>query len=575
MKQRLCFLGALLAALPMCPLSLVEADGPEKVVLDKAILPEAGIEVAPRGPIHEAFAQPFRLNPEPGPLVAKQPPAPVPELPPDQKPEGDNVQWIPGYWAWDSERNDYLWVSGIYRNMPPGRKYIPGYWAHTDDGFRWVPGYFAPEQQAEVPLVPQPPASLDNGPSIPPSDSNTFYTPGVWVYNGVEFVWRPGFWSAFRPDRIWISSCYVWTPGGYIFVNGYWDYPLLDRGLLFTPIYFTDPLWLRPGWFWRPRLVLGWGFNNLWCGPGFSNFFFGNFFGPHFARAGFRPWFAGPVWGNSLFAFHSWQNRNNPAWAASVRQGFNNPRNMAPTFTPLNQARTGLVNVSNTQMNVQKTNVQNFRQLAQTRNRLESSAAKQGNGVKTMNFSTGKTTVAPARITNLNAINQGGNTFKGVNTIKPSGNTINQGGNSVKQGGNTFKTQNLNKGSFTPKLANTGNLPKQALTGQSSSAYRLQTNSANSNKGSQGKSGITGSQGFSKTPTYNYRTNPGSTYRPSSTQLYRPSTSTYRPSTSTYRPSTSYRPSMNYRPSSSGYRGSSGSRGGGGHSSGGRGGGHR
>lgn len=33
-------------------------------------------------------------------------------LPPDQKPEGDDVAWIPGYWAWDDERNDFLWVSG-------------------------------------------------------------------------------------------------------------------------------------------------------------------------------------------------------------------------------------------------------------------------------------------------------------------------------------------------------------------------------------------------------------------------------------------------------------------------------
>ena len=43
------------------------------------------------GPIHEAFAQPVDIQPEPGPIIPKAPPAAVEELPPDQKPAGDNV----------------------------------------------------------------------------------------------------------------------------------------------------------------------------------------------------------------------------------------------------------------------------------------------------------------------------------------------------------------------------------------------------------------------------------------------------------------------------------------------------
>src|SRR6266568_2219364 len=101
MKCKLCFLGAFLAAL-MVFSPFARGDVPDKLVFAKGILQD-GVQVAPRGPIHEAFAQPLSLNPEPGALVAKQPPAPVPELPPDQKPAGDNVQWIPGYWAWQSE----------------------------------------------------------------------------------------------------------------------------------------------------------------------------------------------------------------------------------------------------------------------------------------------------------------------------------------------------------------------------------------------------------------------------------------------------------------------------------------
>jgi hypothetical protein len=546
MKRTLCFLGVL-AALTLFVPGFAQTDDPKNVVLDRGILKNGSIEVAPRGPIHEAFAQPASLNPDPGPLVRKQPPPVVPELPPDQKPEGDNVQWIPGYWAWDNERNDFLWVSGFYRNMPPGRKYIPGYWAQVDDGYRWVAGYFAPEQQAEIALVSQPPASLDNGPSIPAPDDNSFYTPGVWIYNGSEFLWRPGFWAPFRPGRVWINSCYEWTPGGYAFVNGYWDYPLADRGLLFAPVCFNDPLWLTPGWCYRPSLLLGLAglLDCLWWRSGYPCYFYGDYFGPGFAGLGFNPWFGGPWWDNPLFNYYRWHHRGDPTWVAGLRNSFHHPANRTVPITPLNQTRTGLARVPASQLNVQKTNVQNFRQIAQTRNRLEMAVAKQGNAVKTLNFSTGKTTISRARLGN-----------QGANAIKTG--TFSQG---------SLKTPTFSQGSF--KMSNTGNLPKQALTGRPPSNFRLQNNNLyknnNSYKGSspyQAKTGIVGSHRQGTKPSFNYypRTNynSGSTYRPSSTQLYRPPTSTYRPATT-------------YHRSSSGFRGSSG--GGGSRGGGGRGGG--
>ena len=43
----------------------------------------------------------------------------VPELPPANKPDGPDVQWVPGYWAWDDERQDFIWVSGFWRVPPP------------------------------------------------------------------------------------------------------------------------------------------------------------------------------------------------------------------------------------------------------------------------------------------------------------------------------------------------------------------------------------------------------------------------------------------------------------------------
>ena len=50
---------------------------------------QEGVEVLTRGPVHEAFAETVTFDPEPGIVVPKSPPAAIEELPPDQKPEGD------------------------------------------------------------------------------------------------------------------------------------------------------------------------------------------------------------------------------------------------------------------------------------------------------------------------------------------------------------------------------------------------------------------------------------------------------------------------------------------------------
>ena len=53
---------------------------------------QEGVEVMTRGPVHEAFAEPVLRDPAPTPVVPKQPPDPVEELPPDQRPEGDECR---------------------------------------------------------------------------------------------------------------------------------------------------------------------------------------------------------------------------------------------------------------------------------------------------------------------------------------------------------------------------------------------------------------------------------------------------------------------------------------------------
>src|SRR5687767_8040476 len=58
-----------------------------------------GVETLTHGPIHEAFAAPTVTNPEPGPVIQKEPPENVQEEPPTVTVEGS--VWISGYWEWD------------------------------------------------------------------------------------------------------------------------------------------------------------------------------------------------------------------------------------------------------------------------------------------------------------------------------------------------------------------------------------------------------------------------------------------------------------------------------------------
>ncbi len=192
-------------------------------------LPHSGIGLASTkgwkcsraGPVHEAFAETVSFDPEPGIVAPKAPPDAIEELPPEQRPEGTNVAWIPGYWAWDDERNDFLWVSGIWRDLPPGRQWVPGYWGQSGQGVQWTSGYWADAQASEIEYLPEPPQSVENGPNIEAPSADQTWLPGCWVWQQSRYAWRPGYWAAAQPDWVWVPAYYVWAPRGYVFVDGY------------------------------------------------------------------------------------------------------------------------------------------------------------------------------------------------------------------------------------------------------------------------------------------------------------------------------------------------------------------
>ena len=288
-----------------------------------------GVEVLTRGPVHEAFAGTISFHPEPGVEAPKAPPEPIEELPPEQTLEGDNVAWIPGYWAWDDERDDFLWISGIWRSLPPGRQWVPGYWAEAGSGYQWTSGYWADASATDVNYLPEPPASLEAGPNIDAPSPNHIWVSGNWVWQDSRYMWRPGYFVIGQPNWVWTPAYYIWAPRGYVFVNGYWDYSVARRGLLFAPVYVNANIYSRRGFSFSPTIVINTAVfaNQLFLRPRYQHYYFGDYYASNYSSGGFYPWFAvgaRRIGYDPFFAQQRWQHRQNANWEKGLQASFKN-----------------------------------------------------------------------------------------------------------------------------------------------------------------------------------------------------------------------------------------------------------
>ncbi|MCA9164100.1 MAG: YXWGXW repeat-containing protein, partial [Planctomycetales bacterium] len=248
------------------------------------------IDVLTRGPLHEAFAEQFTDEPTAGLIVNRQPPEPIDEVPPDYRPEGANVEWIPGYWGWDVENEDFIWITGIWRDVPPRQRFIPGYWTRVDNGWQWISGFWTLEQTSQLEYLPYPPEAVDSAPSSEPPTTDHFWVPGQWSYVNQQYRWRAGYWSVGYDDWVWIPDRYVWTPYGCVFRPGYWDYVLTSRGTVFCPI---RPRVVTAGFRFQPTYVVDTGVSllvNLFVQPRYHHYCFGDYYGDTYVARNIYPW---------------------------------------------------------------------------------------------------------------------------------------------------------------------------------------------------------------------------------------------------------------------------------------------
>jgi hypothetical protein len=388
---------------------------------------QKGVEPATYGPVHEAFAEPVNFDAQPGLIVATKPPDPIEEVPPAEKPAGENVVWIPGYWGWDDVRESFVWISGLWRDVPPGRQWIPGYWTQVEQGWQWVSGYWADTATQQVTYLPPPPDSLEAGPSSPAPSDNSIWAPGTWMWEDNRYAWQPGYWLEANPNWVWVPAHYVWAPGGCIFVAGYWDLPVERRGLLFAPVFLEPAVYRRPGFVFTPSLTVNLSLltENLFVQPRYYHYCFGNYYAAGFVRLGIYPSFAYHLshYGyDPIFAHRRWVHRRDAQWEEHLRTDYalrrdnvalRPPRTFAAQQTLVRQAAGGVVRVGGRSVNARNLelvhplshvvstarvgthvthfehlsparreqlvhHVQNFRQTVQERARVETKVATHG-----------------------------------------------------------------------------------------------------------------------------------------------------------------------------------------------------
>jgi len=300
-------------AAPQNPAPAGDVSAPEQQAAN-----DPNTEVLTKGPVHEAFATPVVFNPTPSAVVPKQPPEPVEEMPPEQKPAGDHVVWIAGYWTYETDQQKFIWTSGIWRAMPQGVEWVPGYWNPADGGSQWVAGFWRKDTaETQVNYLPQqPPNTLEQGPVGAAPSADYVWVPGHWVWWHEHYAWRPGFWAAANPNWIWVPANYAWTPNGYVFIDGHWDYAMEQRGVFFAPVVFRPGVFIGPGFVYSPVVAMDFGVCTgcLFCRPGC--YCFGDYYGPAFVGVGIYPWFAwhGRYGYDPCFAYYGWRYHGDPGW---------------------------------------------------------------------------------------------------------------------------------------------------------------------------------------------------------------------------------------------------------------------
>ncbi len=172
-------------------------------------------------------------------IVKSAPPEPRAEVMRIETRPAENAVWIPGYWQWDTDANNYEWVPGTWRRAIPGMAWSPGRWNEVANGYEWSPGYWNDESPASAPVaVPTtrtvlvqeaPPALREEIRPVSPGDGMVWIA-GNWSHDKGEYEWTSGRWERPAVEHMtWSPARWHHSSAGFGFTRGHWDYPVESR----------------------------------------------------------------------------------------------------------------------------------------------------------------------------------------------------------------------------------------------------------------------------------------------------------------------------------------------------------
>ena len=250
-----------------------------------------------RGPIHEAFAIPRResyCRIEQLPVAGRAPPEQLREARPAMPGDEGDWMWAPGYWSWDEQRRDFVWVSGFWRRSPEGRRWKPGEWSLIDGSYRWLAGFWFAENDDSTVVTSTPPQPVSQAPTVTPPSDNHFWRTGYWEPGEGTHDWKAGTWMEQRAGRVWRPAAYYRRAGGTVFVSGFWDLLPAERGQLFASVAFYRPVDKNQSFRFVPKSRLADSATlmmHLFVRENDPTFYYGNYFSNGFAKLGYRPWY--------------------------------------------------------------------------------------------------------------------------------------------------------------------------------------------------------------------------------------------------------------------------------------------
>lgn len=295
--------------------------------------------------IHEAFASVPQAIVSAGPIVPHVPPQLVLERPIGPQRTGTNVAWIDGYWAWHADRSTYYWVSGFWREIPPGRAWVPGQWFAAPGGYQRSNGYWANAQQPAGTVTSRPPSLIDWVPDSVAPGIDSFWVPPKYVWSNDTFALQAGYWTTHQDQFVWQPATYIQTQEGFVFVDGYWDFELDVRGVPYAPlsvpidIASQTPIVVEPELLLSPNATIC---IHMFMQPGDSHYYFGNFYVQSDLDRGFLPWYdarAQAYAASTLVSYYQRKfSRQGVSFAAATSGYANRYRSVAatrPTLQPV------------------------------------------------------------------------------------------------------------------------------------------------------------------------------------------------------------------------------------------------